>query len=101
MRAAYAKFGRAASGYAMTGVFLAEFKDGLRVTVTGAGPGVFRWTAAEEGLRKGLGAQAFAQCDIDESLLNADLHAPAAYRAQLMRVMGARALQHLSTESPR
>jgi carbon-monoxide dehydrogenase medium subunit len=99
-QAAYAKFSQAASGYALTGVFVARFEDGLRVAVTGAGPGVFRWTAAEAALRANPSAQAFDRAEIDESALSADLHAPAAYRAQLMRVMGARALHQLSTETP-
>src|SRR5918992_585891 len=43
-RAAYEKFPHPASGYAMTGVFVAETSGGVRVAVTGAGPGVFRWT---------------------------------------------------------
>ena len=48
-RSAYAKFKHPASGYAMAGVFAADLGTaGLRVTVTGAGGGVFRWTAAEQ-----------------------------------------------------
>src|SRR5579871_2208709 len=46
-RAAYAKFPHPASGYAMTGVFVADFGAAVRVAVTGAGPGVFRWSEAE------------------------------------------------------
>ena len=43
-RAAYAKFHHPASGYAMTGAFVADFGEAVRVAVTGAAPGVFRWT---------------------------------------------------------
>lgn len=96
LRAAYAKFAQAASGYALTGVLLAEFNDGWRVSVTGAGPGVFRWQAAEALLQSHAHAPDFQQAAIDEALLSTDLHAPAAYRAQLMRVMAARALESLS-----
>ena len=39
-RAAYEKFAHPASGYAMTGVFVAETASDIRVAVTGAGPGV-------------------------------------------------------------
>ena len=53
-RAAYEKFPHPASGYAMTGVFIAETKTGIRVAVTGAGPGVFRWSEAEGALAKKL-----------------------------------------------
>ncbi len=48
-QAAYEKFAQAASGYAMTGVFVARFDDGVRVAVTGAAPCVFRWAEAEDG----------------------------------------------------
>ena len=47
-RAAYEKFPHPASGYAMAGVFVAEGAKGLRVAVTGAASGVFRWEAAEK-----------------------------------------------------
>ena len=99
LRAAYAKFAQSASGYALTGVLLAEYTDGWRVAVTGAGPGVFRWQAAEAALRSLSGAPDFQQARIDEALLSTDLHAPPAYRAQLMRVMAARAFESLSRPS--
>ena len=51
-RAAYSKFHHPASGYAMAGVFIAQTAGGVRVAVTGAGPGVFRWKAAEAALAK-------------------------------------------------
>ncbi|MEY4864133.1 MAG: hypothetical protein RLZ51_2228 [Pseudomonadota bacterium] len=98
-QATYTKFAQAASGYAMTGILLARFDDGWRVAVTGAGPGVFRWEAAEAALQAGEGAQAFQRAAIDDAGLNADLHAPAAYRAQLMRVMGTRAFESLTRQA--
>lgn len=42
LRAGYAKFKAPASRYALVGVFVAKFADGVRVAVTGAGSGVFR-----------------------------------------------------------
>src|SRR4051812_44542538 len=41
-RSAYEKFRHPASGYAMTGVYVADLGSSVRVAVTGAGPGVFR-----------------------------------------------------------
>ena len=41
-RAAYVKFPNPASRFALVGVFVAETGGGVRVAVTGAGPGVFR-----------------------------------------------------------
>ena len=50
-RANYQKFLQPASRFALVGVFVAKFADGVRVAVTGASEdGVFRWTEAEAAL---------------------------------------------------
>ncbi len=88
---AYAKFRNPASRYAMVGVYVARFADGWRVAVTGAGPGVFRWTAAEAALAAGTDAPAMPADD-----LNSDIHASADYRAHLCGVMLKQALANLA-----
>jgi len=95
-RAAYSKFHHPASGYAMAGVFIAQAADGVRVAVTGAGPGVFRWKAAEAALAKDLKPGAIDGAKLDASGLNNDMHADSEYRANLVRVMAKRALAKLS-----
>jgi len=90
-RAAYAKFPHPASGYAMAGVFIAETGKGVRVAVTGAGPGVFRWPEAEAALTKQMSAAALDGLALAADDLNEDLHAPREYRAHLVRVMAKRA----------
>lgn len=95
-RAAYSKFHHPASGYAMAGVFVAQTADGVRVAVTGAGPGVFRWKAAEAALTKGLKPDAIEGVKLDASGLNDDMHADRDYRANLVRVMAKRAVAKLS-----
>jgi aerobic carbon-monoxide dehydrogenase medium subunit len=95
-RAAYAKFPHPASGYAMAGVFVAETAGGVRVAVTGAGPGVFRWSEAESALAKNLAAVALDTAKLDAEGLNEDIHATREYRANLVRVMAKRALTKLS-----
>ena len=94
-RAAYEKFPHPASGYAMAGVFIAETAAGVRVAVTGAGPGVFRWSDAEQALAGGLKAGVLDALIVDASDLNEDFHATREYRANLVQVMGKRALQKL------
>ena len=98
-KAAYAKFPHPASGYAMTGVFVAEFDDEIRVAVTGAGPGVFRWQAAETALARDLSAAAVGSLSLSPEGLNADLHAPAQYRAHLVTLMTQRAVAALTSAS--
>ena len=96
-RAAYAKFHHPASGYAMAGVFIAQAADGgLRVAVTGAGPGVFRWKQAEAALAKSLKPAALEGLKLDAANFNSDIHADRDYRANLVRVMAARAVAKLS-----
>jgi carbon-monoxide dehydrogenase medium subunit len=94
-RAAYAKFPHPASGYAMTGVFVAQTADGIRVAVTGAGPGVFRWKAAEKALGKSPRAAALDGVALNAGDMNEDIHATREYRANLVRVMAKRAVAKL------
>jgi carbon-monoxide dehydrogenase medium subunit len=95
-RAAYSKFHHPASGYAMAGVFIAQTAGGVRVAVTGAGPGVFRWKEAEAALAKSLKPAALEGLKLDASAFNNDIHADRDYRANLVRVMAKRALAKLS-----
>lgn len=95
-RAAYCKFPHPASGYAMAGVFVAETAQGVRVAVTGAGPGVFRWTAAEQALGRKFGAAALEGLAVDAQTLNEDFHATREYRANLVAVMAKRAVAKIA-----
>ncbi|KAB7646325.1 FAD binding domain-containing protein [Polymorphobacter fuscus] len=88
----YAKFRNPASRYALVGVFVARFADGVGVAVIGAGPGVFRWTAAEAALTADFSAGAVAGLVLDADDLNSDLHASAEFRAHLAGVMLAQAV---------
>jgi carbon-monoxide dehydrogenase medium subunit len=91
-KAAYAKFRHPASRYAVVGVFVAKFADGVRVAVTGAGPGVFRWEAAEAALNGAFTVAAVNGLVLDADDLNSDIHASADYRASLAGVMLGRAV---------
>ena len=94
-RAAYCKFPHPASGYAMAGAFVAETADGVRVAVTGAGPGVFRWQEAESALGKSMSAAALDALSLDAGDMNEDIHATREYRANLAKVMTKRAVEKL------
>ena len=95
-KAVYIKFNQPASRFALTGVFVAQTDSGVRVAVTGAGNGVFRHTGLEDALNKSFTPQAAAAVKIDASDLNADIHATAAYRANLISVLTQRAVAHLA-----
>ena len=85
-RAAYMKFKQQASRFALVGVFIAQFDAGVRVAVTGASSGVFRHKGLEEALSKSFTPESAAAVKIDPSDLNSDIHATAAYRANLISV---------------
>ncbi len=91
-RAAYMKFKQPASRFAMVGVFVAQSDAGVRVAVTGAGNGVFRHAGLEAALAKSFTPEAAASVKIDATDLNADIHASAAYRANLVSVQTQRAV---------
>lgn len=95
-RAAYEKFPHPASGYAMAGVFVAETEGGMRVAVTGAGPGVFRWSDAEAALARRMSAAALEGLNVAAADLNEDMHGSREYRAQLVKVMAQRAVAQLT-----
>jgi len=92
-KAAYAKFRQPASRFALVGVFVAQTAGGARVAVTGAGNGVFRHAGLETALNTSFTPEAVAKVAIDASELNADLHASAAYRANLISVQTQRAVK--------
>ena len=93
MKAAYVKFNQPASRFALTGVFVAKFADGVRVAVTGASNnGVFRWKEAEAALSRDFSAAAIAGLKASSADLIADLHGTADYRANLIKVLTGRAV---------
>ena len=91
-RAAYMKFKQPASLFAMIGVFVAQTDAGVRVAVTGGGNGVFRHKGLEAALSQSFTPESAAGVKIDAADLSSDLHASAAYRANLISVMAQRAV---------
>jgi carbon-monoxide dehydrogenase medium subunit len=90
----YQKFVQPASRFALVGVYVAQFSDGVRVAVTGASSeGVFRWSEAEAALSADFSADAIAGLSAPSAEgMIADLHGTAAYRAHLVKVMTGRAV---------
>ena len=90
--AAYEKFRNPASRYAMVGAFVSRTGSEVRVAITGAAGVVFRFTEMEEVLRKSFTAASADGVLMSPDGLNGDMHASAAYRAQLVTVMTSRAV---------
>ena len=87
-RANYQKFRQPASRFALVGVFVAKFPDGVRVAVTGASEsGVFRWTEAEAALSADFRADAIKGLKASADGMIGDLHGTPEYRAHLIGVL--------------
>jgi carbon-monoxide dehydrogenase medium subunit len=94
-KAGYAKYRHPASGYAVVGVFIAQFADVTRVAVTGAGPSVFRWREAEAALTADCSTGAMANLSVPPSEIVGDVHASAEHKAHLVGVFARRAVAAL------
>ena len=92
-RAAYVKFRHPASRFALVGVMVSEGPAGVRVAATGAGAGgVFRVTEMEAALAKSFAVAALDGITVPTDDLIVDMHASAAYRANLVAVLARRAV---------
>lgn len=95
--ASYQKFAQPASRFAMVGVFVAKYADGVRVAITGASEGgVFRWSEAEAALSSDFSSAAIEGLALSEDGMISDLHCGAAYRAHMVKVMTKRAVASAS-----
>ncbi|MET4126857.1 xanthine dehydrogenase family protein subunit M [Roseovarius sp. MBR-6] len=91
--ASYQKFEQPASRFALVGVFVVKYADGVRVAVTGASEeGVFRWSEAEAALSRSFTPGALDGLSLSGDGMIADLHGSGAYRAHLVGVMTRRAV---------
>ena len=95
-RARYMKLRHPASGFAVVGVMVAKFANGVRVAVTGAGPSVFRVPAMETALARDFSVKAIAGLTVDPAELMSDMHYSAEYRAHVTAVMARRAVADIA-----
>jgi carbon-monoxide dehydrogenase medium subunit len=92
-KAAYIKYKQAASRFALIGVFVAQTAGGVRVAVTGAKSHAFRAKPLEDALSKSFTAAAAKAVKMPVDDINSDLHGSAEYRAAMISVMAARAVE--------
>ncbi len=89
----YQKFKQPASRFALVGVMVAKYADGVRVAVTGASEnGVFRWTEAEAALSTNFSADAISGLSLSADGMIGDMHGSPEYRAHLAKVLTGRAV---------
>ena len=92
-RAGYVKFRHPASRFALVGVMVSQSPVGVRVAATGAGAsGVFRVAEMEAALAKSFSVASLDGITVPAADMIVDMHAPAAYRANLVAVLARRAV---------
>jgi len=92
-KAAYIKYKQPASRFALVGVFVSQGAGGVRVAVTGAKSSVFRAGDIEAALKTSFTPAAAKAVKVSAADMNSDLHGSAAYRAAMVSVMAARAVE--------
>ncbi len=93
-QAAYAKFEQRASRYSLVGAFVAKTGSEVRVGISGAGAnGAFRCTELEQALAANFTPDAARAVKLSADGMLGDLHGSAEYRAAMVPVMAARAVE--------
>ena len=76
-KSSYQKLPNPASRYAVVGVYVAKYKSGINVAVTGAKPCVYNNKDLAQALSKNFSSSAIDSVKITSSGMNSDIHASA------------------------
>ena len=91
-KSSYQKLPNPASRYAVVGVYVAKYKSGINVAVTGAKPCVYNNKDLAQALSKNFSSSAIDSVKITSSGMNADIHASADYRANMVKAFAKKAV---------
>ena len=91
-KSSYVKFPNPASRYAIVGIYVAKLKKEVRVAVTGVESCVFRCKKLEGVLSSDFSPSSIDKINISSKGFNADIHASAEYRANLIVVLAKKAV---------
>ena len=91
-KSSYQKLPNPASRYAVVGVYVAKYKSGINVAVTGAKQCVYNNKDLAQALSKNFSSSAIDGVNISSKGFNADIHASAEYRAHIIKVMAKKAV---------
>ena len=83
--AGYKKIPHPASGYVLSGAFVAVFENEVRVSVNGAAPCVFRYEDAESVLKVDFSEHVIDGLQIDHSTFTNDLYGTPEYKGSLVK----------------
>jgi len=88
----YQKLPNPASRYAVVGVYVAKYKRGVNVAVTGAKSCVYNAKDLAGALSKNFSSSAINNVKITSSGMNSDIHASANYRANMVKTFAQKAV---------
>ena len=91
-KSSYQKLPNPASRYAVVGVYVAKYKSGINVAVTGAKPCVYNNKDLAQALSKNFSPAAIDSVKTTSSGMNSDIHASADYRANMVKVFAKKAV---------
>ena len=91
-KSSYQKLPNPASRYAIVGVYVAKYKTGINVAVTGAKSCVYSEKDLAGALKKNFSSSVIDQVKISSSGMNSDIHASADYRANMVKVFTKKAV---------
>ncbi len=93
VKSSYQKHPNPASRYAVVGVYVAKYKSGVKVAVTGAKACVYNDANLSKALSSNFSPGSIADMDLDSSEMNSDIHASAEYRASLVVTQAKKAVE--------
>lgn len=100
LAAHYEKLVQPASRFAIAGVFVAKFRDCVRIAVTGASEdGVFRWLEGEAALSKHFERASVESLALPSESMITDLFGSNLYRASIIPELAARAVDKINALS--
>ena len=93
LKSNYQKLPNPASRYAVVGVYVAKYKSGTNVGVTGAKSCVYNDKDLANALSKNFSSAVINNIKISHSGMNSDIHASASYRANMVKVFAKKAVE--------
>ena len=91
-KSSYQKYPNPASRYAIVGVYVAKYKSGVNVAVTGAKSCVYNEKNLSKALTGNFSSSTLDNISVSSSGMNSDIHATADYRANMVKVFAKKAV---------
>jgi len=92
-KSCYQKLPNPASRYAVVGVYVAKYKKGVNVAVTGAKSCVYNDDDISKALSSHFSTSSLDKLKISSSDMNSDIHASADYRASMVKIFAKKAVE--------